>query len=60
MIDLLRKLCATSHDLLFIDAGQDLVEYAFLIMILALGTIASIPPLASALAPMIDAVSAAL
>src|SRR5579859_773525 len=45
MIDLLKKLCARFNDLVTFDTGQDLVEYSLLILILALGTIASVPPL---------------
>lgn len=60
MIDLLRKVDVRFNNFICIEEGQDLVEYAFLIMILALGTIVSVPPLAAALAPMLEAVKVAL
>lgn len=46
--------------LLLSEGGQDLVEYALLVLLLSVGTLAAIPPLAAALAPMLSATEAAL
>jgi pilus assembly protein Flp/PilA len=60
MIDRLGNVWAKFEDLLTEDAGQDLVEYAFIILLVALGSIAALPPLAAALAPLYNAVTTAL
>ena len=60
MIDLLTSFYAGFRDLLKHDAGQDLVEYAFILLLLVLGTIAAVPPLAADLAPLYNSVADAL
>jgi Flp pilus assembly pilin Flp len=60
MIDGLTSFYAGFRDLLKRDAGQDLVEYAFILLLVALGTIAAIPPMAAALAPVYNSVTNAL
>lgn len=57
MVDRLGNVCARFNDLPTGDAGQDLVEYAFIILLVALGSIATIPPLAAALAPLYNSVA---
>jgi Flp pilus assembly pilin Flp len=60
MVDRLGNVRAKFKDLLTGDAGQDLVEYAFIILLVAMGSIATLPPLAAALAPMYNSVTNAL
>jgi len=60
MVDCLGSVCAKFKDLLTGDAGQDLVEYAFILLLVALGTIAAVPPLAAELEPMYTSVAGAL
>jgi Flp pilus assembly pilin Flp len=57
MVGRLGNLRAKFKDLLTGDAGQDLVEYAFILLLVALGSIATIPPLAAALAPLYNSVA---
>lgn len=57
---LLRKVCAKCKVLLTHDAGQDLVEYALLALLLCLGALTSIPPLATVLATLFNSVSPGL
>lgn len=60
MIGLLRNVCAWFKDLLSRDAGQELVEYGLLVVLLALGSLATIPPLATVLSTLLNAVTTAL
>lgn len=57
---LLGNLSVALIDLLLRDAGQDLVEFSLILLLVAVGSVASIPPLADALQPMIGKVTAAL
>ena len=60
MVRRLEYVCARFKGLLTGDAGQDLVEYAFIILLVALGSIATIPPLAAALEPLYNSVAGTL
>ena len=60
MVRCVAVVCAKLRDLLTSDAGQDLVEYAFIILLIAMATIAALPPLAAALEPLFASVPDAL
>jgi Flp pilus assembly pilin Flp len=57
---LLQIVCVGLKDLVRRDSGQDLVEYAIIILLLAVGTVSSIPPVAAALEPLFTSVITAL
>jgi pilus assembly protein Flp/PilA len=60
MNNLLLKLCVKTQNLINCEDGQDLVEYALLVALVALGSIAAIGYVTTALGTVFSSISKSL